>query len=953
MDRRSMLVLASAMAFFDAANAVAGPEIKNISARALRVGGTTTLVIDGVDLLPEPMLLTAFPIATQQVRSGATAKRVEIEVTLDNAAPVGIYQLRLANRSGVSAPIGIAVDALPHAPLAEKIDQLPIALHGAVTGSQIAKTRFSAKAGQRVTIEVEARRLGSALNPLVHLYDSRRVQVAWAQGTSSLVDDCRLDVEIPADGEYGIELHDALFRGAAPGFFRLKVGDVRYADLVYPLAVQKGQATPLTLAATNLPASTSLSSGQLAENGFAPSPLPEVPNFSGGRPRLWVSEHAEVVESDAAGELQEIDVPVGLNGRLLKPEEEDRWLLKVQPGIALRFDVLASRVGSPVDGVLSIRNEKGVQLATNDDRPTTSDPGLDFTVPAGVQKIVVALTDLQERGGERFVYRIGVTLAKQPDFSLLLAEDRIEIPRQGTTIARIKAVRNGYNGPILLRVDNLPAGVTLGTPEIPAGATEALASFSASSIEPTYRLTRLVGRAMAGNAAVERTVELPETRLNKYQPWLKEEVALAVTEAAPLELAWNNESTEAALTMGGQMQVKVQVGRGSQATGPVRISLLTTQTPPKKKVQNREVDDVDRTLRLETPLTIPAGQSQGETRIVVPGDLAAMAYDLALKAELLSADGKQVLATAVTPSRRLMPQKPSFELALAGETEIEARAGAGETGRLKGKLVRKGGYARPVALTLTGLPAGVVAPMVVLQGDQTEFDFPVTFPFGTMAVELTGVKLVATSQLDLKTTLKSENELPVSIKIVPGQQPMGQQPHTLFEDQSEFATQLTQGMSRAATVASEKYSGSLSMQLTPEQKFNPQMPGWSLKIRENPGPGEFRYLRFAWKKIGGQSICLQLAHDGKFGPADGKPGKFRYHAGPTAECYGASLAVDTKLPTEWSIVTRDLFADFGEFTLTGIALSPIDGQFGYFDHIYLGTSPADFELVAPRTGGEQ
>ena len=53
------------------------------------------------------------------------------------------------------------------------------------------------------------------------------------------------------------------------------------------------------------------------------------------------------------------------------------------------------------------------------------------------------------------------------------------------------------------------------------------------------------------------------------------------------------------------------------------------------------------------------------------------------------------------------------------------------------------------------------------------------------------------------------------------------------------------------------------------------------------------------------------------------------------------------LPAEFTVVTRDLFADFGEFTLTGIALTPVDGEFGLFDHIYLGTTPQDFELVKP------
>ena len=47
------------------------------------------------------------------------------------------------------------------------------------------------------------------------------------------------------------------------------------------------------------------------------------------------------------------------------------------------------------------------------------------------------------------------------------------------------------------------------------------------------------------------------------------------------------------------------------------------------------------------------------------------------------------------------------------------------------------------------------------------------------------------------------------------------------------------------------------------------------------------------------------------------------------------------------VVTRDLFADFGAFTLTGLALSPMDGDFALFDHIYLGRSVRDFELATP------
>ena len=57
--------------------------------------------------------------------------------------------------------------------------------------------------------------------------------------------------------------------------------------------------------------------------------------------------------------------------------------------------------------------------------------------------------------------------------------------------------------------------------------------------------------------------------------------------------------------------------------------------------------------------------------------------------------------------------------------------------------------------------------------------------------------------------------------------------------------------------------------------------------------------------------------------------------------------VDDKLPDEWTVVTRDLFADFGEFTLNGLAFSPIDGAHAYFDHIYLGHTVDDLDTVKP------
>ena len=101
-----------------------------------------------------------------------------------------------------------------------------------------------------------------------------------------------------------------------------------------------------------------------------------MPLLSGSRPPVIVTDRAEVVEGTPGDKLQEIAAaPVAINGRIAAKGEQDRYRLAVTPGQTLRFDVLARRIGSALDGVLSIQNEQGAELVGNDDRPGTSDHG--------------------------------------------------------------------------------------------------------------------------------------------------------------------------------------------------------------------------------------------------------------------------------------------------------------------------------------------------------------------------------------------------------------------------------------------------------------------------------------------------------------------------------------------------------------------------------------------------
>jgi hypothetical protein len=935
----------------------AAPRINNLSLRGLQAGGVTTLVIDGSELLPDPRIMLSAPTLKQTIKEGATPTRLEVEFALDGQVPGGIYLLRAASASGISEAAAIGIDALPQATFAEKTTAPSIAMTGALTGSTVLSTGFSGKQGDRVLVEVESRRLGSKLNPVVHIYDARGSQLAWSQGRSGLSGDARAMAVLPADGTYRIELHDALYRGENPGFFRLKMGQFAYADLVFPLAVKRGSSATFEFASTNLPAearSTATWPAADFARAFEPAPWPAgAAMLSGSRPVVLSDDLVEMLEGPAGDKPQELPAaPIAVNGRIAKAAEQDRYRLAVAPGQTLRFDVLANRAHTALDAVLSIQNEQGAELAGGDDRPGSSDPLVDFKVPDAVKAIVVALRDLRGRGGAEFIYRLTITPVGAPSFDLALTEERYLVPKDGATLVRVRATRAGYNGPIKLSFPNLPTRVSITGDEIPTGASDALVTLSAPGLSPAQSLTGIFGTGTEANPPIKRPALMPEDTVNKHQPWLRDDVAIAVTTPTALGLVWDLFPSDVKFALGTALPVKLRVARAAGSTGAIRLTLLTTQITPRKRVkvnnQDREVDDVERTIRLEAATTIAADQNETAAKVLVPADLPQIAYDLAIQADLLDASGKNVVASAVTPARRMTATVP-ISLELADQGPVEVRAGLGPTGKLIGKINRVAGFSLPVNLTIAGLPKGIISPSFTVPGDQSQFEFPLVLPYGTAPGDVSGAKLAAASTVNAKdpTSIVRAAEIAVSLKIVPGDKPPAEKSLTIFEDQPQFVASLDQGSGQATLVTDQKYSGAASVKVTPDQRYNPSLPGLGVKIRERPQAGEFRYLRFAWKKQGGQAICLQLNHDGQWGPAAAGAAKFRYHAGPAGECFGASLALDANLPAEFTVVTRDLFADFGEFTLTGLALSPVDGEYALFDHIYLGVAPEDLDLVKP------
>ncbi len=160
--------------------------------------------------------------------------------------------------------------------------------------------------------------------------------------------------------------------------------------------------------------------------------------------------------------------------------------------------------------------------------------------------------------------------------------------------------------------------------------------------------------------------------------------------------------------------------------------------------------------------------------------------------------------------------------------------------------------------------------------------------------------------------------------------------------------------STVTIVNNQSFTGKSSVFVTPAQSYNNQMAGWRFTITENPGKGEYRYIRFAWKSDGGTGVMIQFPDNGNWGavtaPCLEPPavGSRRYIAGQNVTGW-SGICVSKTIPTQWTVIERDLFADFGTWVMTGMALTPFSdgGKGDYYDSIMIAAKKTEFPKTQP------
>lgn len=211
---------------------VASGGAAKVTIRGLRLDEVTELrladPVEGAAVVLGPRSKVAVPANQEAAMAGDS--QLELELRLPEAGAPETVSLVATGPTGISAPIVVSV--VPPDRLEEEKEpnggfaSARALGDGRVVRGSIAAPldvdvfRIDGRAGERWTIEVTARRRGSAMDPLLWVHDpgGRLLEVSDDVGGNR---DALLCVTLPADGAYTLSLLDALDQGGPAHVYQI------------------------------------------------------------------------------------------------------------------------------------------------------------------------------------------------------------------------------------------------------------------------------------------------------------------------------------------------------------------------------------------------------------------------------------------------------------------------------------------------------------------------------------------------------------------------------------------------------------------------------------------------------------------------------------------------------------------------------------------------------------
>ena len=723
----SILWLAGLLVTSSSAPAVAqAPAITTTSPLAIAPGSTSDIKVRGSNLAGATELWTSFggnvTLAPDVKDNGKNAGEVVFRFQTASDLPVGIYGIRIATPKGVSPLKLIVVDDLPSVaatgkniiPSAAQTLTLPVAVDGTIGSLAHNYYKFQAVAGQRLSFEVLARRLGSALDPFIRILDDRGREIAYSDDVPGLQADAQVCHTFEKAGQYTIEVRDIRYQGGGSHFYRLRIGDFPCVTVPYPMAVKRGTDATVSFAGFDI---ADVQPVKLKVPADSPLDWINVGakragGTGSGFVALSVSSSDEAVEAEPNDELKQatrINPGASANGRFEKKGDIDHFIFAGKKGQRLTFTGITRSQGSPTSLNIRLLKADGAQVAAKDDLEV-GNATFDYTIPADADYIL-ALRDMNWRGGTPFAYRIAIQ-ATQTGFTLAASADRLNIGAGGTAMVTVTSKRKGYNGPIQVSATDLPQGITSMPTVIGPGLNTVVLTVHSEPNSVTGKAIpiKIIGTARIGDtdfqavASISGALKAAFNGLPYPPASLAESVAVGVSPKPQIRLR----TEPAQIVFGRDLKAKVKViverDKGfdeaiALAVTPAKGGLpggVTVAVKPIPKGKNE----------IEFEFTANNKAPMGEFTAVLTGTIKQGKQTVVQPVPGLGLSLRQPLALKVDSN--------SFKVAKGGQLKL--RIVAERNPALKGA----------VKLSFQNLPAGVTAAAASIAADKNDIEVMLT-----------------------------------------------------------------------------------------------------------------------------------------------------------------------------------------------------------------------------------
>ena len=317
-------------------------------------------------------------------RASSTALPIprEVSVALDVAADCseGLVAWQVANANGGSSTAMLFVS---HG--AETIEQrsrdfpqhltLPVGVSGRLENiSEVDRYTIRADRDGLVTLDLMARRLGSAFHGAVEVYDDADTLVADHVDTQGV--DLQLTFPVQSGREYSIHLHDVEYRGHRGYVYRLGVRFGPRVVTTLPGSVQIGQPTSVRFVGYGLAGGQSLLETVTSEVHATPEAGPflehALETLAGETVyRVPISTIPDDVRGNT--ETMPLTAPQAVTAMFGDADAEHRYTWDAVQGTHFALTAQSRAIGGTLDVAVRVLGPDGTLLIENDDLPGTPD----------------------------------------------------------------------------------------------------------------------------------------------------------------------------------------------------------------------------------------------------------------------------------------------------------------------------------------------------------------------------------------------------------------------------------------------------------------------------------------------------------------------------------------------------------------------------------------------------